>query len=196
MIRHHEWLLTIFFYHTHLAPFVPDNCTEGNVRLLSGFRNGTVQVCVNRTWGSICDSGWSSQDADVVCRQLGFTTLGTNPQLSCDILWCDCLWFHCYQGAISYSNSFYGNTSGPMWIDNGRCTGSENSILNCTHNGIGVLASSCDHMDESGVECPGRLITVSKYTNKVNCYMNKCGHLLKVLQQGLHAANKARSFCG
>ena len=66
------------------APFVPDNCTEGSVRLLSGFRNGTVQVCVNRTWGSICDSGWSSQDADVVCRQLGFNTLGTT-SLSCDI---------------------------------------------------------------------------------------------------------------
>ena len=61
-----------------LAPFVPDNCTEGSVRLFgSTTRSGTVQVCVNRTWGSICDSGWSSRDADVVCRQLRFTTLGT-----------------------------------------------------------------------------------------------------------------------
>ena len=61
-----------------LAPFVPDNCTEGNVRILFGStRNGTVQVCVNHTWGSICDSSWSSQDADVICRQLGFNdTLG------------------------------------------------------------------------------------------------------------------------
>ena len=59
-----------------LAPIVPDNCTEGNVRLLSGFGNGTVQVCVNRTWGSVCDSNWNSQAANVVCRQLGFTTLG------------------------------------------------------------------------------------------------------------------------
>ena len=61
-----------------LAPFPPDNCTEGSVRLMHGStaRTGTVQVCVNRTWGSICDSGWSSQDATVVCRQLGFPTLG------------------------------------------------------------------------------------------------------------------------
>ena len=59
-----------------LAPFVPDNCTEGSVRLLPGFGNGTVQVCVNRTWGSVCDSNWNSQAANVVCRQLGFTTLG------------------------------------------------------------------------------------------------------------------------
>ena len=167
MFRHHTSWFTIWQLSPLLhppAPFVPDNCTEGSVRLLSGFRNGTVQVCVNRTWGSICDSGWSSQDADVVCRQLGFNTLGTT-SLSCDILSYDCLWFHCYQGPISYSNSFYGNTSGPIWIDNVRCTGSESSILNCTHNGIGVLASSCDHLDESGVECPGRLLYPNTQTS-------------------------------
>ena len=59
-----------------LAPLVPDNCTEGSVRLNSESRNGTVQVCINRTWGSVCDSNWNSRAANVVCRQLGFTTLG------------------------------------------------------------------------------------------------------------------------
>ena len=59
-----------------LAPLVPDNCTEGSVRLNSESRNGTVQVCINHTWGSVCDSNWNSRAANVVCRQLGFTTLG------------------------------------------------------------------------------------------------------------------------
>ena len=60
------------------APLVPDNCTEGRVRLFqSTTRNGTVQVCVNRTWGSICGRSWDSRDATVTCRQLGFPTLGT-----------------------------------------------------------------------------------------------------------------------
>ena len=63
-----------------LAPFVPDNCTEGSVRLLFGSttRSGTVQVCVNDTWGSICDRSWDSRDATVTCRQLGFDTFGNN----------------------------------------------------------------------------------------------------------------------
>ena len=61
-----------------LALFTPDNCTDGSVRLMHGStpRVGTVQVCISSTWGSICDSGWNSQEADVVCRQLGFSTFG------------------------------------------------------------------------------------------------------------------------
>ena len=53
-------------------------CTEGDVRLLSSHdqREGRVQVCLNSTWGNICNSGWDSQDAGVVCRQLGLPPLG------------------------------------------------------------------------------------------------------------------------
>ena len=61
-----------------------------------------------------------------------------------------------YQGAIPRLNSYYGRTTGPIWLDNIRCTGSESRIVNCAHNGIGVLASHCDHGDDSGIECPGK----------------------------------------
>ena len=54
---------------------------EGDVRLVSMSsivtqREGTVQICINGTWGTICNYGWDSRDAGVVCSQLGLASLG------------------------------------------------------------------------------------------------------------------------
>ena len=55
---------------------VPDNCAEGQMRLRSGRKQGTVEICLSRLWGTVCDNSWDSRDASVVCRQLGFPVLG------------------------------------------------------------------------------------------------------------------------
>jgi hypothetical protein len=52
--------------------------TEGELRILGGANSsaGRLEVFVNNAWGTVCDDWWSRNDAQVACKQLGFSAEG------------------------------------------------------------------------------------------------------------------------
>ncbi|XP_012938540.1 galectin-3-binding protein, partial [Aplysia californica] len=101
----------------YLAVFVTArrrSWTTGDVRLVGGHRRyvGTVVVNYRGRWGSVCDDNWGIEEANVVCRQLG------------------------YSKAVRASRrSMYGVGRQRMWMRNVKCTGDEEKLSDCPFAG-------------------------------------------------------------
>ena len=78
----------------------------------------------------MCDDLFDINDADVVCRQLGYP-----------------------RAIISTKNTSFGEGSGQIWLDNLACLGTERVLYDCRHNGFGN--HNCGHYEDVGVICEG-----------------------------------------
>ncbi|KAK9978263.1 hypothetical protein ABG768_020022 [Culter alburnus] len=116
--------------HRTLFDYKPKQPTqEGRVRLVGDLpSSGRVEIYHDGQWGTVCDDGWELAEAQVVCRQMGFP------------------------GAISAkSGGRYGEGSGPIWLDDMNCKGSESVLSECSFKGWGV--TDCSHKEDAGVVC-------------------------------------------
>ena len=56
-----------------------------------------------------------------------------------------------YTTGTALSNAYFGEGSGPIWLDDVSCTGSESELLECYHNGI--ANHDCSHFEDASVRC-------------------------------------------
>ncbi|XP_040541169.1 antigen WC1.1-like [Gallus gallus] len=90
--------------------------------------SGRVEVWHRGSWGTVCDDSWDMQDAEVACRQLG-----------------------CGPAVSALAEAAFGEGTGPIWLEQVECRGTEPSLQACwARTGDG---GACRHKEDAAVNC-------------------------------------------
>ena len=89
---------------------------------------GRLEVEYDGEWGTVSDSDFGDDEAEIVCAQLG------------------------YFGGAVISNEEFGEADEEQAIhlDGVDCSGDEDLLAQCDHNGWGIDG---DHADDVAIEC-------------------------------------------
>ena len=110
-----------------------DKCDSGIIRLGgSGTESsGRVEVCIDSVWTSLCDQNWDLKDAQVACRDLGYSPFGAVPTYGCYT-----------EGQLSFG------------ITSINCTGYEEALMNCSHSN--PVLYNCHSHSDAGLICQSK----------------------------------------
>ncbi|XP_077086658.1 scavenger receptor cysteine-rich domain-containing group B protein-like isoform X1 [Siphateles boraxobius] len=103
---------------------------EATIRLVGGLHRceGRVEMYLRGEWGTVCDDAWDITDAKVVCRQMG-----------------------CRLPRAAQVEAYFGPGRGTIHLDNLKCTGTEDTLIRCSH--IAWNVHNCDHSEDASVTC-------------------------------------------
>ncbi|NXN38055.1 DMBT1 protein, partial [Rhinoptilus africanus] len=101
--------------------------------------SGRVEVFYGQRWGTVCDDNWDLLEAEVVCKQLG-----------------------CGKALLAPHGAYFGQGSGPVWLDDVNCTGKEAGLSQCRATPWG--SHNCGHGEDAGVVCTAQCSTLLAQT--------------------------------
>ncbi|XP_054552754.1 antigen WC1.1-like [Talpa occidentalis] len=144
----------------HVAPHLDLTLSADSpqLRLVDGGHHcaGRVEILHQGSWGTICDDYWDLPDAHVVCRQLD-----------------------CGEALEATVFAHFGEGSGPIWLSDLQCTGTESHVWKCQSQGWGEHI--CEHTEDAGVICSG--MVNSTQIRLVNGG-HRCAGRVEILHEG------------
>ncbi|CAI8018661.1 Neurotrypsin [Geodia barretti] len=110
-------------------------CAHGDVRLTNGQseNEGRLEICNSfSVWGTVCNKHWTQAVSKVACHSFGYG----------------------YEEGSYHTYSTFNRIPATFAIaaDYVRCSGSENSLRECTY--FSHSFSECSHNDDIGIICP------------------------------------------
>jgi hypothetical protein len=106
------------------------------IRLLGGVSEteGRLQVKINQQWGTVCNYGWTVENAALVCQQLGYVL---NPDD----------WF------LEPNEIPDAGTAEGVILSNVQCDPIDLDITKCKAETKGNFENSCGHENDVGIRC-------------------------------------------